>query len=170
MASQLIGIERLDVAAVILEKVAQAVVQEDRGPDVVGNGELQRADWCVLDLDAVRGRRGVQCSPPLRSDGAIRRLEGGRELVIGNGLELARRSGVAVAVVNHQLLHLENSQLTHCRSSSQVICIALTDALAHRRRPPMGAKMMPTAKKMGRTVLGVKIGLRRDGRSAVSFI
>ena len=34
-----------------------------------------------------------------------------------------------------------------------------TLALAHNSRPPMGANMMPMAKKMGRTVLGVRIGL-----------
>jgi hypothetical protein len=36
---------------------------------------------------------------------------------------------------------------------------AHTLALAHNSRPPMGANMIPMAKKMGRTVLGVRIGL-----------
>lgn len=35
----------------------------------------------------------------------------------------------------------------------------LTMALAQSKSPPIGAKMMPTAKKSGRTVLGVSIGL-----------
>ena len=34
-----------------------------------------------------------------------------------------------------------------------------TCALAHSSRPPIGANIMPTAKKRGRTVLGVRIGL-----------
>jgi len=36
-----------------------------------------------------------------------------------------------------------------------------TVELAHNSNPPMGANMMPTAKKMGRTVFGVRMGLRR---------
>lgn len=35
-----------------------------------------------------------------------------------------------------------------------------TKLLAQSSRPPMGAKMMPTAKKSGSTVFGVKIGLQ----------
>jgi len=32
--------------------------------------------------------------------------------------------------------------------------------LAHNKSPPMGANMIPTAKKRGRTVLGVRMGLK----------
>lgn len=35
-----------------------------------------------------------------------------------------------------------------------------TVVLAHNNSPPIGANIMPTAKKIGRTVLGVRIGLR----------
>ena len=38
------------------------------------------------------------------------------------------------------------------------MCIP-TCALAQRRRPPIGAKITPTAKNRGRTVFGVRIGL-----------
>jgi len=37
--------------------------------------------------------------------------------------------------------------------------MALTMALDQSKRPPIGAKMMPTAKNSGRTVFGVRIGL-----------
>lgn len=39
-----------------------------------------------------------------------------------------------------------------------------TVELAHSRTPPMGAKMMPTAKKSGRTVLGVRMGCQAFNR------
>lgn len=39
--------------------------------------------------------------------------------------------------------------------------IRLTMALDQSSSPPIGAKMMPTAKKSGRTVLGVRMGLKR---------
>ena len=35
----------------------------------------------------------------------------------------------------------------------------LTCELAYSSRPPIGANMIPTMKKRGRTVLGVRIGL-----------
>lgn len=38
--------------------------------------------------------------------------------------------------------------------------VSHTDALAHNNRPPMGAKMTPTMKKSGRTLFGVRMGLR----------
>lgn len=37
----------------------------------------------------------------------------------------------------------------------------LTWALAYKSNPPIGAKMMPTIKNKGRTVLGVSMGLYR---------
>jgi hypothetical protein len=41
-----------------------------------------------------------------------------------------------------------------------LILIPLTIALDQSRRPPIGAKTMPTAKKSGRTVFGVSMGLK----------
>ena len=38
--------------------------------------------------------------------------------------------------------------------------IRLTCELAYSKRPPIGANIIPTMKKRGRTVLGVRIGLR----------
>lgn len=42
--------------------------------------------------------------------------------------------------------------------------ISWTVELAHSRRPPMGAKMTPTAKNSGRTVLGVRMGCHAFSR------
>jgi hypothetical protein len=46
--------------------------------------------------------------------------------------------------------------------------MALTMALDQSKRPPIGAKMMPTAKNSGRTVFGVRIGLKDVNACAVS--
>ena len=49
--------------------------------------------------------------------------------------------------------------------------ISWTFALAYIKAPPIGANMMPTAKKRGKTVLGVRIGchaFNRCCRNAVS--
>lgn len=48
--------------------------------------------------------------------------------------------------------------------------ISWTDALAHSSRPPMGAKMMPTAKNMGKTVLGVRIGCHAFNRCCLNAV
>lgn len=45
----------------------------------------------------------------------------------------------------------------------------LTLALAHSSKPPIGAKMIPIAKRIGRTVLGVRMGLRLDVSLDVLF-
>ena len=45
----------------------------------------------------------------------------------------------------------------------------LTIALAHSSNPPMGANIMPTTKKSGSTVFGVRIGLDSTHKPSVSF-
>jgi hypothetical protein len=41
-------------------------------------------------------------------------------------------------------------------------------ALDQSKRPPIGAKMMPTAKNSGRTVFGVRIGLEKVNTCTLS--
>jgi hypothetical protein len=53
-------------------------------------------------------------------------------------------------------LSASGSTASLVRSHSYV----LTCALANNNPPPMGANMIPMAKNNGRTVLGVRIGLR----------
>jgi len=40
--------------------------------------------------------------------------------------------------------------------------VVITCELAQSKRPPMGANIIPTMKNRGRTVFGVRIGLRRN--------
>lgn len=44
----------------------------------------------------------------------------------------------------------------------------LTCELAHRRTPPIGAKITPTTKKRGSTLFGFKIGLFDGVRDSIS--
>ena len=48
---QLVSVERLDVSAMVLIKVGQAVVEVDWWSDVVRDVELEGADWGVGNPD-----------------------------------------------------------------------------------------------------------------------
>ena len=67
----------------------------------------------------------------------------------------------AIRIIYHQFLNLDRLSAGGAEHSTGY-SIVLTLALAHSSRPPMGAKMIPMAKSIGRTVLGVRIGLRLD--------
>ncbi len=54
------------------------------------------------------------------------------------------------------ILHVETPYQAY---SAKVMEPKYTCALAHSNKPPIGAKIMPIAKKRGRTVFGVRIGL-----------
>ncbi|RUP43261.1 hypothetical protein BC936DRAFT_137421 [Jimgerdemannia flammicorona] len=46
----------------------------------------------------------------------------------------------------------------------------LTILLAYSSRPPMGAKISPTMKKVGSTVLGVKMGCHAGNRCCLNGV
>ena len=165
--------ERLDVTSMVLVEVGEPVVQEHGGTDVVGDVKSQRADVGRHRHSRSIGDVGGVALPSRRSTTAVvGRFEG--------GLDLARRhdrKGIdpipfgcltdAVGIVENDLLDLADGE--HADRSNrgmsgpgQVRPVATlrTCALAHKSRPPMGANMRPTMKKRGRTVFGVRIGLR----------
>lgn len=46
----------------------------------------------------------------------------------------------------------------------------LTDSAAYKKRPPKGAKMMPTTNKVGRTVFGVSSGCQAFNRCCLKAV
>jgi hypothetical protein len=79
------------------------------------------------------------------------------DLAIWNLCEVARRT-IAVCIVDNKLLYLRSLNQTDYQGA------VLTLALAQSNRPPMGAKMTATAKKIGSTVFGVRIGCHAFSR------
>jgi len=58
LSVQLVGIQRLDISAVVLVEIGQAVVEENRWPNVIWNVEQQGADGSIVLLDSI-GRNFV---------------------------------------------------------------------------------------------------------------
>jgi hypothetical protein len=116
MALELVDVDRLDVATMVLVEVGEAIVEEDRGLDVVGDVEAQHAH-IGLSLEAGEGPGVVVARmAPLRLDRHLL-LERGRHAVTGDILQrvwAARvkggfglgRLGDAVGVVDGYLLDL----------------------------------------------------------------
>lgn len=77
------------------------------------------------------------------------------------------RLGVTFGVIDGNFLDLKGTRVdTDERSFHQgrIEKQKRTRELAQMRTPPMGANITPTMKKRGRTLLGVRIGLRRSAR------
>ena len=53
LSIQLVGIQRLDISAVVLVEIGQAVVEENRWPNVIWNIEYQGADGSIVLLDSI---------------------------------------------------------------------------------------------------------------------
>ena len=53
LSIQLVGIQRLDISAVVLVEIGQAVVEENRWPNVIWNIEYQGADGGPVLLDSI---------------------------------------------------------------------------------------------------------------------
>lgn len=143
----------------ILIEIGQAIVKVDWRTDIIWNGELKSADSGIFDAHAVWRGGCVLSHPPLWEASFIGRLEGRGELVGRYGFKLICCRGIAVGIVDNQFLDLDELSIKRRVISPSNV---LTLALAHSNRPPMGAKMMPIAKRIGRTVLGVRMGLRLD--------
>lgn len=71
-------------------------------------------------------------------------------------------------IVDSQLLDLLSAAYQFRLRLSVDIQMTLTIALAHSKTPPIGAKIMPTTKKSGRTVLGVRMGLKESQRNLLA--
>ena len=70
--------------------------------------------------------------------------------------------GATIGIVDPQFLDLLSAAYQLRLRLSVAVQMTLTIALAHSKTPPIGAKIMPTTKKSGRTVLGVRIGLNES--------
>ena len=69
---------------------------------------------------------------------------------------------MTVGIVNDYFLDLDMSSVSVGSIQNRILARSLTWALAYNRSPPIGANMIPTTKKRGKTVLGVRIGLRQS--------
>jgi len=107
VALELVGTERLDVAAVVLVEVCELVVEEDGGGQVVGDPEAQLTHRSVNLDGAVVVWNGLVVGAPLgslRGGGGV--LEMARNKVRGNGAEGVGGIACAALVLDRQLLDL----------------------------------------------------------------
>lgn len=107
VAHKLVGVERLDITAVVLVEVCELVVEEDRRGEIVGDPEAQLADLGLDIEEAIVVGDGLVDRPPLRT-----LCRGGGILEV-TGHQVARNVGptvgsiaCAVLIFNRQLLYL----------------------------------------------------------------
>ena len=97
IAFQLVGIERLDVSSVILVKVGEVIVEENRLTHIFGDGKSQVADVGVDFYSCVDGSADIGLVSPPGVDGGIRTFEGRMNVVAGHCLVIiVGRAGALV--------------------------------------------------------------------------
>jgi hypothetical protein len=100
IATELRRVQRLDVSAVVLVEVREAIVEVDWRANVVRDRELQRTNRRIGDVDcAIRRPNRLNFSAPKRFRAVVGRRKRERDLAVGDLGELVGRSAVAICVV-----------------------------------------------------------------------
>jgi len=149
----------------ILIEICEAVVEEDRRihifRDVEGQGALY--SWVMNGCYKVARVIGIRdilphpccCDRTIAAERPRDKVGRHRSTSIYGGIRGTSR------VVYLDLFDLfDGISVSEREYPPFAIFDYLTSALAYSRAPPMGPNMIPTAKKRGRTVLGVRMGLR----------